>query len=348
MLKRDLDGAPQVAVLIATYNRATVLGETLDCIAASQPPGIPWELVVVDNNSTDDTKGVVESRQASYPARLRYVVEQQQGRSAALNAAIATTTAPFIVFTDDDVRVDPAWLAHASRLLIEGCDYVGGPVRPIWEIPPPRWLDLTRSDTWGTIAILDYGTDAFVFEARRRVPLGCNLGVQRTVIDQVGGFRTDLGRSNGKAVLGQEVPEWLARVRAAGFHGRYAPEMVVHHHIPARRLTKQYHRRWWVGKGFSRARFDEVQPITDQGVDLRQVPHIGGLPRFMFTDAVRDVLAYLRALVTRNSEERFRREMRLAYLFGYIRGRGMWHAPAYHVTAGRPDGATSSAAASVR
>jgi glucosyl-dolichyl phosphate glucuronosyltransferase len=248
MLKRDLDGAPQVAVLIATYNRATVLGETLDCIAASQPPGIPWELVVVDNNSTDDTKGVVESRQASYPAPLRYLVEQQQGRSAALNAAIATTTAPFIVFTDDDVRVDPAWLAHASRLLIEGCDYVGGPVRPIWEIPPPRWLDLTRSDTWGTIAILDYGTDAFVFEARRRVPLGCNLGVQRTVIDQVGGFRTDLGRSNGKAVLGQEVPEWLARVRAAGFHGRYAPEMVVHHHIPARRLTKQYHRRWWVGK----------------------------------------------------------------------------------------------------
>lgn len=327
---------PQVAVLIATYNRAHFLGETLDYLAASTPPGVSWEVVVVDNNSTDDTRQVVESRVAGFPVPLRYLTEKKQGRSPALNTAIAATTAPLIVFADDDIRVDPEWLTTATRALAEGWSYVGGPVRPIWESEPPRWLDLTRSDTWGTIAILNYGSTRFVFEDQRRVPLGCNIGVRRQVIDAVGGFRADLGRSNGKLLLGQEVPEWLSRVRAAGFRGLYIPEMVVDHHIPSRRLTKDYHRRWWMGKGYSRAMLDLIQPVTDQDVDLRRVPHLGGLPRFMFTDAVRDIVAFGRALLTGQIEERFRRELRLAYFVGYLRARRVWRAPAYRQPAPMP------------
>lgn len=325
-----MSGSVQVAVLIATYNRAERLGETLDTLAASAVrPGRTWEVIVVDNNSTDRTREVVESRQAAYPVSLRYLTEKRQGRSPALNTAIAATTAPLLIFSDDDIRVDPRWLETAAAALEAGAAYVGGPVRPIWEVPPPRWLDRTRSDLWGTVAILDYGADSFVFEDRRRVPLGCNLAVRREVVDRAGDFCVELGRGNGKVPLGQEVPEWLARVRAAGYRGLYMPGMVVHHHIPARRLTKEYHRRWWIGKGYSRAMFDVMQPVTDQGIDLRQVPHIGALPRFMITDAVRDVVAYVRALCARNPEERFRREIRLAYLFGYLRARGLWRRPAY-------------------
>lgn len=325
-----MNGAPEVAVLIATYNRAERLGETLDVLAASSvPAGLSWEVLVVDNNSTDNTRDVVESRQASYPVALRYLTEQRQGRSPALNTAIAATAAPLLVFSDDDVRVDPQWLVNAAAALRAGWAYVGGPVRPIWEASPPRWLDMTRSDIWGTIAILDYGTERFSFEDRCRVPLGCNMAVRREVIERAGDFRADLGRSNGKMVLGQEVPEWLVRVRRAGFTGLYEPAMIVDHHIPARRLTKAYHRRWWIGKGYSRAMFDAAQPVTDQGVDLRAVPHLGALPRFMYTDAVRDLLAFAKALLTRNTEERFRREIRLAFLYGYIKARGLWKRPAY-------------------
>lgn len=324
-----MSSAPQVAVLIATYNRAERIGETLDYLAASRPPGVAWEVVVVDNNSTDDTRAVVESRQSAFPVPLRYLTEKQQGRSPALNTAIAATTAPYIVFSDDDIRVEADWLATATAALAEGWDYVGGPVRPIWEGQPPRWLDLTRSDIWGTIAILDYGPARFLFEDRRLVPLAGNLGVRRTVVDRVGDFRVELGRSNGKVLLGQEVPEWMSRVRAAGFRGVYAPEMVVHHHIPTRRLTKAYHRKWWIGKGISRARFDAVQPVTDQGIDLRQVPHLGSIPRFMYTDAARDIVAFFRALLLRQTEERFRREIRLAFLYGYLRARGLWRKPDY-------------------
>jgi glycosyltransferase involved in cell wall biosynthesis len=320
--------ATDVAVLIATYNRARLLGETLDVLAASQSSGYRWEVVVVDNNSTDNTRQVVEERQRAYPVPLRYLIETTQGRSAALNTGIAETSAPLLLFTDDDVRVAPEWLGAGARALARGADYVGGPVRPIWEAPPPRWLDLNRSDLWGTIAILDYGAQSFEFQERRRVPLGANMGARRSLMQQTGGFRTDLGRSAGRRVLGQEVPELLARARAAGLRGRYVPEMAVDHHVPAARLTRRYFWRWWFGKGYSKAIFEAAQPITELGLDLRTVPHVGGVPRFMIVDGVRDILACVRATARGQVEERMRRAMRLAYLLGYLRARG-WRRPDY-------------------
>ena len=317
-----------VAVLIATYNRAGLLGETLDVLAASSSSGYRWEVVVVDNNSTDDTRQVVAARQRAYPVPLRYLLETTQGRSAALNTGVGATTAPLLLFTDDDVRVAPEWLGAGARALGQGADYVGGPVRPIWEAPPPRWLDLTRSDLWGTIAILDYGPEPFDFQERRRVPLGANMGVRRSLLQRAGGFRVDLGRTTGRRVLGQEVPDLLARARSAGLHGRYVPEMVVDHHVPAARLTPGYFRRWWFGKGYSKARFEAMQPITELGLDLRTVPHLGGVPRFMVVDGLRDTLACLRAMAVGPVEEQMRRAMRIAYLLGYLRARG-WRRPDY-------------------
>jgi GT2 family glycosyltransferase len=325
-----MNGSPTVAILIATYNRAQRLGETLDVLAGScVDPSLSWEVVVVDNNSTDATREVVMSRQASYPVPLRYIFERRQGRSSALNTAIAATTAPLLLFTDDDVRVDPSWVMAGTNALLSGADYVGGPVRPIWEADPPPWLDLRRADLWGTIAILDYGPAPFAFEERQRVPLGANMGVRRSLITAVGGFRIDLGRSGGRRLLGQEVPELLARARATGLHGEYVPAMAVDHHIPARRLTKHYFRRWWVGKGYSKGMFEAVQPLTELGLDLRGVPHICGVPRYVIGDAMRDALAYIVAAIHRDAGERFRREMRLAYFIGFVRARAFRGRPAY-------------------
>jgi glucosyl-dolichyl phosphate glucuronosyltransferase len=322
-----------VAVLIATYNRARLLGETLDVLARSTvSEGLRWEVVVVDNNSTDDTRAVVESRRAAYPVPLTLLVERVQGRSAALNTAIAATDAPLLLLTDDDVRVDPGWLVAGTRALEQGADYVGGPVAPIWETPPPAWLDLARSDLWGTIAILDYGPEPFAFEDRRLVPLGANMGFRRSLVERAGAFRADLGRTNSRRPLGQEVPELLMRARAAGLRGCYVPAMHVSHHIPAVRLTRTYFRRWWTGKGYSKATLEAAQPLTELGLDLRSVPHVGGVPRFMVGDALRDIAGYVASLVNGNAVERARREMRLAYFAGFARARGFGR-PSYRNTA---------------
>lgn len=326
----EQSGAPAVAVLIATYNRAALLRDTLLVLAASQVSrSTRWEVVVIDNNSTDATPSVVESLQPGFPVRLSYMKEPRQGRSAALNAGIAATTAPLLLLTDDDVRVDASWLEAGVHALANGADYVGGPVAPRWEIPPPSWLDLDRSDLWGTLAILDYGGEPFDFDDRKRVPLGANMGLRRSLIERVGGFRTDLGRTSTRRILGQEVPELLSRARAARLHGTYVPAMRVEHHVPAARLTREYFRRWWMGKGYSRALLETMQPVTELGLDLRTVPHIGAVPRFMLTDAFRDLRSYARAAFNRRRIDQVRHEMRLAYFIGFLRARGVWRRPRY-------------------
>jgi hypothetical protein len=192
-------------------------------------------------------------------------------------------------------------------------------VHPLWEAPRPIWL---HPSLHGTIAILDYGDVPFVFEDRRRVPLGANMGIRRSLLDRIGGFREDLGRSTGRKILGQEVPELLARARTAGARGFYVPEFEVRHHVPAARLTKAYFRRWWYGKGASKSALELAQPITELGLDLRNEPHLGRVPRFMMGNVARNVLGYARELYTRNPAERFQHEMMLVYAAGYCAARG--------------------------
>jgi len=312
-------------VLIATYNRSALLDRTLHSIARLAVPGRSWEAIVVDNNSRDDTKQVVECHARRFPVPLRYVLETHQGRSSALNAGLALARGAIVAMTDDDVQVADGWLAAACGALVEREDpmirYAGGPVEPMWEAPPPSWLDLTRGDLWGTIAIQNHGVEPFVYETARRVPLGANMAADRDLFREVGGFRADLGRAAGLTPLGQEVPECLMRVRAAGYRGMYVPGMRVRHHVPTARLTRRYFRRWWYGKGISRAALERLQPITDQGIDLRQTPHLFDVPRYMFGTAARDVFGWLRARIGGDATDAVRREMMLAYFAGYVYAR---------------------------
>ena len=309
-------------VLIATYNRADLLDETLTSLGAMRvSPRLGWDVVVIDNNSGDNTRQVVERHVPRFPVRLQYLFEAQQGRSSALNTGIRHADSVALAFTDDDVRVVDGWLDAATAPLVSGdksIGYTGGPVRPIWGAEAPRWLDLGRGDLWGTIAIQDHGSEPFIYEERRKVPLGANMAVRRHVFEAIGGFRADLGRSGGRLVLGQEVPELLMRARAAGFRGMYVPAMQVHHHIPAKRLTRAYFRRWWFGKGVSRAALERIQPITELGIDLRETPHVLDVPRFMYGSAVRDVAGLIRESVLGTPAQAFRHQMMVAYFAGYF------------------------------
>ncbi|MEO8520147.1 MAG: glycosyltransferase [Acidobacteriota bacterium] len=325
-------------VLIATYNRATLLEETLRSLAGLRvAPGFTWDAIIIDNNSGDDTRQVVERHVAGFPVRLQYLFEGRQGRSSALNAGIARAEGRILAFTDDDVRVAPGWLEAACGPLSGGdgaVAYTGGPVRPIWEIPPPRWLDLSRGDLWGTIAIQDHGAAPFGYEERRKVPLGANMATRSELFERVGGFRADLGRTGGRLVLGQEVPELLMRARNAGLRGVYVPAMEVHHHIPAKRLTRRYFRRWWFGKGVSRAALERMQPVTELGVDLRRTPHLLRVPRYMYGSLLRDGVGMLREGVKGRPERAFRHQMMTAFFAGYfwarLRERRAGPPPAQH------------------
>jgi glycosyltransferase involved in cell wall biosynthesis len=310
-------------VLICTYNRERLLAEALDSLAAVQPRAdLRWEVLVVDNNSTDATRQVVERRAGTYPVPLRYLFEGRQGKAHALNTGIASSHAQVVVFTDDDVRVAPEWLEAGVRPLLQrsDIDYTGGPARPRWEAPPPRWLSGDPGRMWGPIALVDYGPEEFIFEDRRRIALGVNMAVRRAVIDRVGGFHIALERK-GTSLMGQGQAEFFFRTRAAGLRGLYIPRMTLEHFVPASRLTRRYYRRWWYWKGVARAQMQEFHPVTELGLDLGSLPSIAGTPRFMWVNAVRYGFGWLRATLSGDRVRQAETESKLSYFLGYVRTR---------------------------
>jgi len=308
------------SVLICTYNRSALLAETLDSLALTGASHLTWEVIVVDNNSTDDTRAVVTQRIPAFPVPLKYIFEPRQGKSNALNLGIAASDAMVIAFTDDDVRVSQDWVTKACEPLVaeRHYDYTGGPVFPIWEGPCPRWLEGKPGDLWGTLAILDYGSAPFCFEERQRIPVGANMAVRRDLIDRIGGFAPDLDRT-GRSLLGQGQAEFFCRSRASGARGLYVPEMVVEHHVPSSRLTLDYFRRWWYWKGISRFRLEQMHPTTELGVDITKVGKVFRVPKYMYRAALQDVCGWAANCLSGNSASRVRREFMLCYFAGYAR-----------------------------
>ena len=314
------------SVLICTFNRAALLGEALDSLAEIASSR-RWEVLIVDNNSSDETRSTVERRQATFPAALRYLFEPEQGKSRALNAGIAACEGRTIVFGDDDQRFDRHWIDEACAPLDADprLAYTGGPVRPIWDAEPPSWLDLGQPQLLGPPGLFDYGPESFIFESRGKIAPGGNMAVRRSVFDDVGGFAVDLGRT-GTSLLGQEQAEFFHRTRAAGITGIYVPSMIVFHHVPAERLTRRYFRRWWYWRGVSRARFDAIHP-QEASVDRARVPQLFGVPRYMVKNAMIDACRWAVMTARRDAVTRLVAELRLAHAAGYWRQRRRGIAP---------------------
>jgi glycosyltransferase involved in cell wall biosynthesis len=204
------------SIIIPTYNRADELRETIRSIARLQVAG-EWELLIVDNNSTDQTRAVVDSERATFPAPLFYLFEREQGRYAALNTGIRAATGSIIATTDDDARVEPDWLTRAAAGLEKfGCDYVGGKVLPIWKgtrpgmAAEPAGASLVGHRLTGSRrrvrANLAWGFRGRSVSTRRRA---------REAFEKTDLFDNRLGRKAG-TLRNQAQREWHLRARAAG------------------------------------------------------------------------------------------------------------------------------------
>lgn len=232
---------PLISVVMTTYNRAGLLGDAVRSILA-QEGAPPYEFIVVDNNSTDDTRELVAGL-AREDARLRYVFEGRQGVSHGRNAGIRAAHAPIVAFTDDDVRARPDWTHVIVRAFAEfpDVDFVGGRVLPRWPAPPPPWL--TR-DHWSPLALLDLGDQPVRIDpANPRTLVMCNAAFRRAALERVGGFDPCYQHALG-AVAACEDHELELRVLRTGGGGLYLPDMVVEADVQVKRLTRAYHRRW--------------------------------------------------------------------------------------------------------
>jgi glucosyl-dolichyl phosphate glucuronosyltransferase len=309
-------------VLISTYNRARSLAETLAAVARIRTSR-SWEVLVVDNHSTDDTEAVVRALAPGYPVELRYVYEPVHGKYAAMNTAVTAARGAIIAATDDDAVVDPEWLESADRVLVSlDCDFVGGPVTPLWQQAAPPWLDLSTPSIQRVLALLDYGTAVREFGVGIGWPLGVNVAYRREAFAKAGLFDPSLGRKAG-TLRSQAQREWHLRARAAGCRGFYVPDMRVQHRVEPERLERQYFRRWHYWHGISRARlyhrygFDPEEPEAAR-YD-RPLPSVFGVPRRLFPKA----LASLRSCIWRRlrgqKARAFEYELWLCFFAGLAR-----------------------------
>jgi len=225
---------PFVTVAIGTYNRSRWLWETLEFLTRQAYPADRWELLIVDNNSTDDTCAVVGSFDKA-PKAPRYFFEVKQGSSHARNRAIAEAAGEILVFLDDDMLGGLDWI----DLIIEpflrpdagNIGAVGGEVIPCFPEGLPRWLE-------GHWEPFNYRTDVGPLKSNQ-LPMTANLALRMSVLKEIGGFRTDLGRF-GNRLTGSEDHELVRRVRAAGYEIWLSPPAGLRHQIPASRLTFKY------------------------------------------------------------------------------------------------------------
>ncbi len=314
------------SVVVPTYNRSGELRKTLQSLGALATAA-PWEVIVIDNNSTDDTKQAVIEAQRDFPVELRYLFEGEQGRSAAMNTGIRAAKGIIIATTDDDVQVEPDWLDAAGDALdSHDCDYVGGKVLPVWPAKRPDWIPDHGGKQWAVIALLDYGPDPIpFFTLAHHVPIGVNMAFRRTAFDRAGLWSNRVGRKKG-TLLGQEVREWMLRAREVGLRGYYTPRMVVHHMIQRDRLEKSYFRRWFYWNGISRASlyrdaWIDMQAPEDTTLDYSRVPHILGVPRFFYRKAPSELGRAIACALKRRHAESFDAELWLWFFSGVVHQR---------------------------
>ena len=226
---------PRVTIAICTYNRADLLDGTLQLIQRLVvPPTVAWEVVVVDNSSTDRTAEVLQAHADSWPVRTFF--ESKRGLSHARNRCVAEARGEWILFTDDDVRVQPDWLQQFVIAIDRHPDAqgAGGPVSPWFPIDPDP--DLLRA--FPELASGFCGIDHELPEGRLDPPgevFGANFAVRRAVFDRML-FDTTLGVPYG---LGEET-DLIRRVRVTGGEVIWIPSIPVQHYVDPSRMTLDY------------------------------------------------------------------------------------------------------------
>jgi len=213
----------------------------------------PWELLVINNNCTDHTDDVIARHAERLP--IRRIFESRQGKSHACNTAVSAARGDLLLWTDDDVLVDPNWLSSycsAAQRWPQAVSF-GGPVAPWYECPPPSWIVKNRHLLQGMLVVRDYGEVERPF-SENELPFGANMALRRSVFDHLR-FDPQLGPNEDSRLIGEETI-LLKSLIDRGWQGVAVPEAKVRHWIPASRMTPEYLWRWAYGWGRTTVRME--------------------------------------------------------------------------------------------
>lgn len=258
----------KIAAIVCTHNRAAFLPGLLDSLLHQSVGPEAYEIIVVDNMSTDDTSRIGRSYDEQHD-HLRYHLEPELGLSAARNAGIEQTRAELVAFTDDDAIVPPDWI---ERLLNRFASVhamtaaIGGEIDPIWKVPRPRWL--TDAMLRPLSAHLGWSDQPIVLRDGQWL-CEVNCAYRRDLVLHYGGFPTKLGRRGGNLLSGENIIN--ERLQEDGYQLFFDPDIRVQHIIHADRVRRDWFRRRYFWQGVTQAIAAEERQRLGQKVEHWQM-----------------------------------------------------------------------------
>lgn len=239
-----------LSIIVCTYNRDKYLYGALKCIAENGFPADAYEIILVNNMSTDNTEAECQRFGHDYPdVNFHYFVETSQGLSFARNRGIKESRGETLLFLDDDSYIQQDYLKNLQRQLNDHpeADAFGGKIDPIFESgEAPKWLSKWN---YSWVSAIDIGDKVCQFEGKA-FPIGANMGIRKAMLEKTGVFNTQLGRSK-KNLMGGEEKDLFERIQQQEGLIYYFPDVIVNHVIPPTRTTKDYVKR--LGEGVGRS-----------------------------------------------------------------------------------------------
>ncbi len=265
-----------ISVIICTYNRQKYIYNVLKSVAENELPRSEYEIVLVNNNSTDNTEQECRRFQDDYPeVNFHYCVETNQGLSYARNCGIRQSAGDLLAYVDDDATVNKEYLSTYARFFADHPDAVaaGGPILPVYETEEPSWMThYTRQLITGKLYLGDkereFPGGAF--------PGGGNACYRKSVFDTVGLFNVELGRK-GNSLIGAEEKDLFDKMTTNGMHFYYLPNAILYHIIPPHKLTQDYFDRLTYSIGVSeRYRTLQISPKKYRNRLMKEAVKWGG------------------------------------------------------------------------
>lgn len=290
-----------ISLIIATRNRAKLLGLTLDSLMGQAPEGASWEVIVVDNGSRDETKSVVNNAGRNLP--VVYIHEPAQGQNRARNAALEVARGKLLVFTDDDVEVAPGWLGELYRASRQFVKYniFCGPIIPDFPDGTPDWL---KDHEFATVAF-----NRFLYDVPEGpvpvLPYSPNMAIRASALEGMS-FCEEIGPNGKSYAMGSET-ELLLRLQERGERVVYVPSAIVNTAVESHQIDI----KWLLGRAFRYGR-GNARLFPDQ-VSRR----LFGVPVYIW---YRIPIAFLRYLMgaLRDIQQRFDWGYRLYFDCGIL------------------------------
>lgn len=302
-----------ISIIICTYNRADNLKACFDCLTAQVvDDNFIWEVLLVDNNSSDLTKQFTDDYATNCNFRLRYTFASQQGLSHARNHGIQEAKGNILIFIDDDIHVNKRWLQSIyNTFTTHSCDAVGGRIHIESPAKLPKWI---TPEMYGFLGHQDFGDDSHPMDGYKEFPFGGNMAIRRSVIDKIGLFDTEMGRKGvglkKEELFKGEETDFFHRLADAGGKFYYQPEALVLHKILFHQLKPGFFLTLHNNAGLLHARKD----LTKHHRTL------AGIPLFVYPQLARSIRKYAHELITQGPYKSFRQLMNVIYFLGMMSG----------------------------